>query len=57
MATHIEQVRVEEVAVVSGWAKSKRRVKRLTKALSQVVSIDEDAIFKSKDWPYFWPKK
>lgn len=56
MAGNTENIQQGTVAVVSGWAKIKRRVKRLTKALSQVVSIDEDAIFKSKDWPHLWKK-
>jgi len=57
MATHIEQVRVEKVAVRQGWAKIKHAFEQLIKAISKVVSVDEDAIFKSRDWPYLWPKK
>ena len=33
------------------------RMKRLIEALGRVVSIDEDAIFKSKEWPHMWRKK
>ena len=34
-----------------------RFIGRFMKKVSEVVTIDEDAIFKSKDWPYFWSKK
>ena len=57
MDIYIEDIKQEKVAVAWGWTKIKHRVRQLGKALSQVVSIDEDAVFKSKDWPYFWPKK
>jgi hypothetical protein len=32
----------------------RRLVKRFIKRLWRVVSIDEDAIFKSGEWPYLW---
>ena len=35
----------------------KLHVVKLVKAISGVVSIDEDWILKSKDWPYMWRKK
>ena len=30
---------------------------QMVKVISRVVSIVEDAIFKSKDWPYLWDKR
>lgn len=30
---------------------------KLVKVISRVVSIDEDVVFKSKDWPYLWDKR
>ncbi len=33
------------------------KVKYFIGKIGKVVSIDENAILKSKDWPYLWPKK
>lgn len=57
MATYIENVQREKTEIVSDWTRVKRHLRKFIKVLSQIVSVDEDNIFKSRDWPYLWPKK
>jgi len=58
MATYIKRhIRQRRTMGVWNWNSINHKVKKLSKSLSQVISIDEDAIFKSKDWPYLWTKK
>jgi len=30
---------------------------QLKKIVSRMISINEDAVFTSKDWPYLWDKR
>ena len=39
------------------WTQIKEPIERLLKMMSKVIAFEEDAIFKSKDWPYAWPRK
>lgn len=36
-----------------GWT---RTVKRIALGIVRPLTLDSDAILRSKDWPYLWPK-
>jgi hypothetical protein len=35
---------------------AERRFQRIILKIATALSFNADAIFKSKDWPYLWPK-
>jgi hypothetical protein len=35
---------------------AERRVRRIILKIATALSFNADGIFKSKDWPYLWPK-
>ena len=47
----------EKTTNVPMWAQVKQPIHRLFEAISNVVAFEEGAIYKSKDWPYAWPRK
>jgi hypothetical protein len=57
MSTHADHSGQGETAKALEKVSIKHLLEKLKRAVSKVVTIDEDAIFKSKDWPYLWPKK
>ena len=53
-AVSVDSIRYETATKAKG---ATVRIKSLIKKLLKVLfSVDDDAIFKSKDWPYLWPK-
>ena len=41
----------------ANYAKSKGLFGRMKDLIGKVIAVDEEWIFKSKDWPYLWGKK
>ena len=57
MATHVEHIKQGKTGRTGVGISIRGSMARVRQAVSRVVTVDEDAIFKSKDWPHMWPKK
>ena len=52
----VDHARHESDAKAKGGSTIKRLIGKLREMAGKAVSLDEDWIFKSKDWPYLWRK-
>jgi len=58
MATYIER-HIKEKPIEGIWHRDgiHHKIRKIMRSISQIITVDEEAIYKSRDWPYFWAKK
>jgi hypothetical protein len=56
MASYTGNIKGERIPDLTGGTVFWRLVKQLVKRFWRAMSIDEDAFFKSREWPYLWSK-
>jgi hypothetical protein len=40
----------------TGTRGAEKRIRRIILKIASALTFNADAVFKSKDWPYLWPK-